>query len=105
MFPAAWLARYRYDTRAALKQMTCPVLILHSPDDEIIPFSHGQALLGAAREPKRLFELRGGHNDAADVSRQLYAREVGVFLQAFLGRSAGDPAEAARQPAWSAIRK
>lgn len=88
MFPAAWLARYSYDTRAALSQVTCPVLILHSPEDEIIPFSHGQALLGAAREPKRLVELRGGHNDAADVSRQIYARELGAFLQAFVGRSA-----------------
>jgi hypothetical protein len=92
MFPASWLARYRYDTRAALNQVNCPVLIMHSPDDEIIPFSHGQALLGAAREPKRLVELRGGHNDAADVSRQIYARELGAFLRKFLSnRADADP--------------
>lgn len=103
MFPAAWLARYRYDTRAALNRVNCPVLILHSPDDEVIPFSHGQALLGAARDPKRLVELRGGHNDAADVSRQLYARELGVFLQTFLGQRASK-VEAARQPVSPAIR-
>jgi fermentation-respiration switch protein FrsA (DUF1100 family) len=60
------------------------VLILHSPEDEIVPFSHGQALLGAARGPKRLVELRGGHNDAAQVSRQIYVRELGAFLQTFL---------------------
>jgi fermentation-respiration switch protein FrsA (DUF1100 family) len=93
MFPAAWLSRYRYDTRTALGQVSCPVLILHSPQDEIIPFSHGQALLGAAREPKRLVELRGGHNDAADVSRQIYARELGAFFRKFLSnRADADPA-------------
>lgn len=93
MFPADWLARYSYDTRAALNQVSCPVLIMHSPEDEIIPFSHGQALLGAAREPKRLVELRGGHNDAADVSRQLYARELGAFLQTLLAGRGGGPGE------------
>ena len=84
MFPASRLARYRYDTRAALRGVNCPVLILHSPEDEIIPFSHGQALLAAAREPKRLVELRGGHNDALEVGREVYTREIGAFLQQFL---------------------
>jgi len=84
MFPAARLARYRYDTRAALKEVNCPLLILHSRNDEIIPFSHGQALLAAAHEPKRLVELRGGHNDALLVSEEVYAREIEAFLQQFL---------------------
>lgn len=84
IFPASRLARYRYDTRAALGSVNCPLLILHSPEDEIIPFSHGQALLAAAREPKRLVELRGGHNDALLLGREVYARAVGEFLQKFL---------------------
>lgn len=86
MFPASRLSRYRYDTRAALGSVHCPLLIMHSPDDEIIPFSHGQALLEAAHEPKRLVELRGGHNDALLVSRETYAREVGDFLEHSLAR-------------------
>ena len=89
MFPASRLVRYRYDTRAALGNVNCPVLILHSPKDEIIPFSHGQALLEAAHEPKRLVQLRGGHNDALQVSREVYTREIGAFLQAFLSRRSG----------------
>jgi fermentation-respiration switch protein FrsA (DUF1100 family) len=84
MFPASRLSRYRYDTRAALSKVNCPVLILHSVEDEIIPFSHGHALHEAARGPKRLVELRGGHNDALWVSRETYTREVGTFLQKYL---------------------
>ena len=91
IFPASWLARYRYDTRAALARVSCPVLILHSPEDEVIPFSHGQALLAAVRGPKRLVELRGGHNDAAAVSRAIYSRALRSFLDPFLpARGAAD---------------
>jgi fermentation-respiration switch protein FrsA (DUF1100 family) len=89
MFPASWLTRYRYDTRAALNRVNCPVLIMHSPEDEIIPFSHGKALLGAVHGPKRLAELRGGHNDAVRVSREIYTREIGAFLQRFLPSRGG----------------
>jgi hypothetical protein len=80
MFPARWLTRYRYDTRTELAKVKCPVLIMHSMEDEITPFSHAQALFAAAHEPKRLVELRGGHNDALFVSREVYARAVGEFL-------------------------
>lgn len=86
MFPASWLARYHYDTRAALSKAHCPLLILHSSEDEIIPFSHGQTLLDAANTPKQLVELRGGHNDALWVSRAVYAREVEHFLQQYLAK-------------------
>jgi uncharacterized protein len=81
MFPARWLARYRYDTRASLGDVTCPLLILHSPEDEIVPFSHGRALFDSANPPKQLVELRGGHNDALLLGRELFAREVDGLLQ------------------------
>lgn len=84
IFPASRLARYRYDTRTALGNASCPVLILHSPEDEIIPFSHGEALLEAAHEPKRLVELRGSHNDALLASREIYAQAVGTLLRQIL---------------------
>jgi pimeloyl-ACP methyl ester carboxylesterase len=84
MFPAARLVRYRYDTRAAFTQMDCPVLILHSREDEIVPFSHGQALYAAARAPTRLIALRGGHNDALLLDRNVYAREAEAFLREVL---------------------
>ncbi|MDZ7595090.1 MAG: alpha/beta hydrolase [Thiobacillus sp.] len=84
IFPASFLARYRYDTRAALASVRCPLLILHSPEDEIIPYSHGQALLTAARAPKRLVELRGGHNDALLLSREVYVQAVGAFVRTIL---------------------
>jgi fermentation-respiration switch protein FrsA (DUF1100 family) len=84
IFPARWLTRYRYDTLTALRRVHCPVLVMHSPGDEIIPYSHGRALFEAANEPKQFVELRGGHNDALLLSRERYAREVDAFLQTVL---------------------
>jgi hypothetical protein len=39
------------------------VLIAHSPEDEIIPFRHGQLLYEAAPEPKAFLKMAGGHNE------------------------------------------
>lgn len=84
--PARWLARQRYDTRAALAKVSCPVLIAHSPEDEIIPFRHGQALFTAAAEPKIFLPLAGGHNDGFIFRRPEWVGVLGDFLRGQLER-------------------
>lgn len=79
--PTALLARYRYDTRAALAALRCPLLILHSREDEIVPYRHGEELLAAAPEPKKLVDLHGSHNDAPFVSREKFVQAVEEFLR------------------------
>jgi len=78
--PVRWLARIRYDNLARMPKITCPVLIAHSRDDDIIPFSHGQRLFAAAREPKRFLEMHGGHNDSFIYLRDEWIAAVGDFL-------------------------
>ncbi len=39
-----------------------PLMLLHSKQDEIIPYYHAQALYAVAVEPKVLKEVSGGHN-------------------------------------------
>lgn len=79
--PARWLARCHYDTRAALAETTCPVLIAHSPEDEIVPFRHGQALFAAAAEPKLFLSLAGGHNDGFIFRRAGWVGVLADFLR------------------------
>ena len=78
--PVRWLSRLRFDSRSRIAQVRAPVLVVHSRDDEIIPFAHGQALFAAANPPKRLLELRGGHNDGFMVSRGPYLNGLRSFL-------------------------
>lgn len=79
--PARWLARMRYDTAAALAQTRCPVLIAHSPDDEIVPFRHGQRLFETASELKVFLPLAGGHNDGFIFMRPQWVETLDGFLR------------------------
>jgi fermentation-respiration switch protein FrsA (DUF1100 family) len=62
MFPVRWLCRFRYDALSAIRQVKCPVIVAHSPADEMIPYEHGRRLFAAAPEPKQFVEIRGDHN-------------------------------------------
>ncbi|MCP5047724.1 MAG: alpha/beta hydrolase [bacterium] len=55
------LTRYKYDTRKRLKDIHCPVLIIHGPDDEIIPYAQGKILYETANPPKQFLRLKGMH--------------------------------------------
>ena len=61
-----------------------PLLIVHSPDDDIIPYEQGEQLFEQADEPKQFLELQGGHNDGFYLSRDHYAESLAGFLQQVL---------------------
>jgi uncharacterized protein len=81
--PVRLISRFSYDTRACLTKVSVPVLIAHSPHDDIVPYAHGQKLYAAAREPKEFLELAGGHNTGFVFTRPEWVRA----LDDFLGRS------------------
>lgn len=78
--PVRLLSRYRYDTRRFLPEIHVPVLVVHSPDDEIIPFSHGKALFEAANEPKEFLKIFGDHNGGFYNSGEIYTNGLKKFL-------------------------
>ncbi len=83
--PVRWLARYRYDTLSRLPRVACPVLVAHSPDDEMIPFDHGQRLFAAAREPKTFVALSGEHNAGEVLAAPGYRAALDIFFAQTLG--------------------
>jgi uncharacterized protein len=84
--PVRMLSRIRYDNMANLKEVRAPVLIAHSREDDIVPFSHGQKLFAAANEPKAFLELRGGHNDGFIFMRKEWVRALADFLERHAAR-------------------
>jgi uncharacterized protein len=82
--PARLLSRFNYDVQQLLQRVSCPLLVVHSRDDEIIPFRHGQALYAAAKEPKQFLELRGGHNDGFLLTGQTYVQGLDTFLSVWI---------------------
>ena len=83
-FPVRLLARHHYPTIEHLSHITCPVLFIHSPDDEIMPFALGKENFRQANEPKQFLEIQGSHNDGFIVSGQVYRQQIRTFLTAYL---------------------
>jgi fermentation-respiration switch protein FrsA (DUF1100 family) len=82
-FPLRKLMRSRYDTLANVSQAKSPVLVIHSPDDEVIPFKHGKDIFEAAKPPKEFLQICYGHNDGARRSPN-YVEGVKAFLDKYL---------------------
>lgn len=78
--PGRLLARLKLDTLDALARVRCPVLVIHSTGDEIIPFAHGEKLFAAAGEPKRQLVIGGDHNTGFWTSREAYVAGWRDFL-------------------------
>lgn len=84
--PIRLLARIRYDSRERLTQVRSPVLVIHSREDDIIPFAHGERLFAVARNPKRFLEIAGGHNEGFVFGRDAWVRQFDDFLRSALER-------------------
>jgi hypothetical protein len=78
--PVSWMVRYRYDNLAKLPKVPLPTLVLHSPQDEIVPYEMGRALFEAAPGRTSFVDLRGGHNDGFFVSSATYVSALGAFF-------------------------
>jgi len=78
--PVRLLARIGYDSLTRMDQVSGPVLVIHSRDDELVPVEHGRRLFEAAPEPKRFLEIRGSHNDGFIASGKTYVRGWAGFL-------------------------
>lgn len=84
--PVKWFARYSYQTIDCIKNVNCPVMVVHSSSDDLVPFEFGQELYQAANEPKKFVEICGGHNDGFLLSSEIYKKAWGDWL-AFLRKS------------------
>jgi fermentation-respiration switch protein FrsA (DUF1100 family) len=78
--PVRALTRVRYDSLSRLGAIDAPVLIMHSRDDEIVGYKHARRLFEAAREPKRFFELSGGHNESFSLKQAQWVKALSDFL-------------------------
>lgn len=86
--PLRWMIADRYDSLAKIPRLSLPILIMHSPQDDIVPFAMGRRLFKAARAPKTFFEMKGDHNEGFLTT----GRDYGRALEAFISRTGRKPA-------------
>lgn len=73
--------RYEFDSVARLKRVNSPLLVLHSPEDEVMPYKLGLRLYEAANEPKDFVTLRGDHDSGFLTSRPHYDMALAAFVR------------------------
>lgn len=82
--PVRLISRLKYPVVDYVTEVECPVLVIHSRDDEIIPFAMGKALYEAAPAPKEFIELAGDHNNGFLLSQEHYREELAKFIADYL---------------------
>ncbi|MEW6757067.1 MAG: alpha/beta hydrolase [Acidobacteriota bacterium] len=85
--PVSRLLKIRYDSLDRMGGLSCPVMVLHSREDEIVPFEMGRRLYERAPGPKVFQVLKGGHNDGG----LLASPEAQEVLRRFLEMHLSEP--------------
>lgn len=73
--------RYDFNSLERVSQIRSPLLMLHSPQDEIIPYESAEKLFKAAQQPKTFIQLRGDHNNGFYLSQPMYQQALADWLQ------------------------
>lgn len=72
--------KFEYSTIDYLKKVDSPVLIIHSSEDDYIPFSHAMKLYSAANRSRQLLKIKGLHHDNYIKSEEIYISGIKSFL-------------------------
>lgn len=72
-----------YNASQSIQKYYKPVLIIHSEEDEIIPFKMGQKLFTKANEPKQFFAVKGCHI----CGPRFYSKEIAEKIAKILVES------------------
>jgi pimeloyl-ACP methyl ester carboxylesterase len=84
MVPARWVVHQKFDSMSKVAEIHCPVLIIHSVDDEYITIHHGRDLYKAFAENNHpdysMVEIEGSHGDGFMVSGALYSDALHEFF-------------------------
>jgi uncharacterized protein len=84
-----WIFASRFDSIGKIRSIRVPKLIIHSLNDEIIPYELSRALYEAAAEPKRFLQVSGGHNSCFYECETLYQETISGFLASLPEPSGG----------------
>lgn len=72
--------RFEFPTLEFLARSGAPVMVIHSRDDDIIPFTMGERLYDGAGEPKVFHAMQGDHNAGFLLSQPGYGQALGSFF-------------------------
>ncbi len=78
--PIDLILRWKYDNLERITQYSGPTLLIHSSDDEIVPYHHSVRLFEAAPGTKQILELSGTHLEGFMDNRETYTDGIARFM-------------------------
>ena len=79
--PIRYISRFKYDSLSLASAIDMPTLMLHSRQDNIVPYDLGLKLYEALPGKKSFVEMRGGHNDGFFISGEHYINGLKNFIE------------------------
>lgn len=73
----------KYDSWTKIRSVRMPLLLIHSDEDEMIPYRESQRLYANAVAPKELVQLHGSHDDGFVHSFEIYTEKINTFVQRY----------------------
>jgi alpha-beta hydrolase superfamily lysophospholipase len=79
--PVRLLSKSHFPSIERISQVNAPFLLMHSTEDRLIPYSHGQTLFAAASASSKQFvTLRGEHTAGLYSDGETYRQNLAQFL-------------------------
>jgi uncharacterized protein len=80
--PLHLLARHLFNTKAAIRKVDVPLLVLHGTNDEVVPFAMSHELFGACSTPKKKLHCVDGalHKDLFHVDPETLVSVIAEFI-------------------------
>ncbi len=88
--PVNLLLKHRFMSKDKIARIESPLLYIHSPEDDIIPYHHGVALFELATKPKQFLEIQGDHNTGFMMYDAIYRQGWEAFLAPIMPRPDND---------------
>lgn len=77
--PTKLLLKFHFDNGGKLKNIVAPVIIIHSVEDDYIPFAQAIKLFDSAPDPKYLIKTMGSHLDLFESQNEALSRLMGYL--------------------------
>ncbi len=88
IFPIESLLKYHYANSEKIPEISAPILVIHSVEDNLIPFHHAQENFQKIQHSNKQFlKIHGDHNNGWHQSEREYVRGVSRFLRKISGKN------------------
>ena len=80
-FLPLFFSSVKMESDVKISAINTPKLIIHSRQDQVVPYKFGRALFKSAKEPKYFYEFSGGHSDFFNDEKEKYIQYIKDFLR------------------------